>query len=298
MSWYVGLDGRQIWVDRDEVAFTVTEIPKGTELATESLTYLATSFKQAVYQEHMIDEEEGTGRNKKRAGKQRGYVVRVGGAEGERTRVHPPFQKAADWLLDKGVVTRIDLDESAKEKVKKKRGKAKEEEKAQEKEEEEKEVVVAMPLGENECRLDTIKRIRHNAHGQGFRLQISEDGTVQRIHCFTAKQDVALADWHKLLVSALEATGSRVMLGRMAVSEAGGGEQARGAGNAPKDAQKDRAKDDEDEWLQSMLGRCMVSKEDERKKQAPVQADDAPAGEGSEPPPEPKKKVLPPWLRR
>merc|ERR1712217_660107 len=116
----------------------------------------------------------------------------------------------------------------------------------------------AMPtLAGNECRLDITGRCHHPSHGYGYRVDFAEGHKQQRIHFFTSKQDLKPCEWHEELVRGLEATGSRVVLARSAVQP----EESKD--DIPK--KKKGAEADEDDWLDSILGNCMVSKPEPRK---------------------------------
>lgn len=297
MSWYVGKDGRKVWAERDETVFTVSE-PEEV-LPKEILTYLATNLNKPVYAEHTIDEDAGGKKTKKakekQAGRQRGFVVRVD--QDDRIRVCAAFRPAAEKLLASGLVSRLDVDDSSSSSSRKK--------KKQEKEEPELQTQSLLAtLGVNECRIDTTARCQHNAHGSGFRLEVAEGGQQQRIHVFTAR-DLTAADWHGRLVEAVEGTGSRVMMGRILDAE-----PPEGAGGKPGKA-RDEARKDEDDWLASVLGRCMVSKEKEsggaggdgdgKTSEGAEEGASGQAGadgEAAEGAPKKAAAVLPPWLRR
>merc|ERR1719336_606458 len=144
-------------------------------------------------------------------------------------------------------------------------------------------------------------------HGKGFQVLVLEAGSRQKINVFVADQDMNAATFHGHLVQALEATGGKLALGRIMLSAEDGTTTGRpGAEVKPK--KRDMAQEDEDDWLSSVMGRCMVPKKEERpeKGDAPASAaEGAPAdgeGEGeAKPEPKPKakdKKNVPPWLRR
>lgn len=302
MSWYVGLDGKKVWADRDETVITVGEAPSEEELPLENLAYLTSASSKAVYAEHMVDDDLGDKKNKKakekQSGRQRGFVVRLD--SDARTRVVAPLQAAADRLIESGTVSRIDLDESAAPGGKRKN---KDKDKDKEKMEE-----IMPPLGANECRVETKARVQHFAHGRGFQVDVLESGSRQRIHMFTA-EELPAAEWHRRLVAAVEFSGGRMAIGRMAGEDgppgsAGGRGSAKGVVQAPP-PRKDEAREEEDDWLDSVLGRCMVPK---GSKTAGQGADQAAAGDengkaGAEGAPAPAEKpkaksTLPPWLRR
>lgn len=280
MSWYVGYDGRQVWVEAREKVFTCDK-PEA-ELPKRILTYLASNLQKTVFAEHAVDEDDGKKGKKKdrQAGKQRGFIVRVD--QDERVNVSPTLQAAVDKLLSTGVVSRVDLDESEGKKRNKK---------GREVDEVEQPEQSGIPLGVNECRVEIISRCQHQAHGVGFTIAAAEGGGLQRIHCFTANKELSVDEWHGALIKALGANGSRVLMGRMSPAIAPDPPESKDSSKA-----KEAAKE-EDDWLDSLMGRCMVSskegppttaapgssgyaevtEQDETKVRAPVQA--------------------PPWLR-
>eukprot|EP00933_Yihiella_yeosuensis_P040280 TRINITY_DN3455_c0_g5_i1.p1 TRINITY_DN3455_c0_g5~~TRINITY_DN3455_c0_g5_i1.p1 ORF type:complete len:305 (+),score=92.55 TRINITY_DN3455_c0_g5_i1:142-1056(+) len=301
MSWYVGLDGRQVWVDRSETAYTCDKPDEEEKpLPIQNLTYLASGSSKAVYQEHAIDDDDGSkGKKKERqSGRQRGFVVRVD-QQDDRPRINGPFQAAVDKLYRDGVVSRVDPDESEKEnkRGKKKRGKAQANElnKKEEPEEEEAEAakVEALPLGLNECRVDIISRCSHMGHGGGFILEISEIGERKRYFVYTNGKELPTAAMHSCIVQALAADGSKVMLGRLNPAMAPDPpDEAEGRdGSAAKSKKADA---EEDDWLASVMGRCMVDKEKEKEKEKPKES----TGGYAEAEAKPKAPVkLPPWLQ-
>mmetsp|Transcript_35005 Transcript_35005/g.80608 ORF Transcript_35005/g.80608 Transcript_35005/m.80608 type:complete len:286 (+) Transcript_35005:133-990(+) len=284
MSWYVGHDGRQVWVDARETVFTCDK-PEG-ELPTKQLTYLASNLQKTVFAEHAVDDGDvKKGKKKdKQAGKQRGFIVRVD--QDERVNVLPTFQAAVDKLLNTGVASRVDLDETEGKKRNKK-GRESEEVAPEDTE------PTGLPLGVNECRVETIARCQHQAHGVGFTLLVAEGSARQRIHLFTASKELRLNDWHDKLLKALAVEGTRVLMGRMSPTLAPDPPESKDA-KAKKEAAKE-----EDDWLDSLMGRCMVSDKDSKPKAA------SPAGskDGYTKPDTaqalPKAPVqVPPWLRR
>eukprot|EP00931_Biecheleriopsis_adriatica_P116280 TRINITY_DN91946_c0_g1_i1.p1 TRINITY_DN91946_c0_g1~~TRINITY_DN91946_c0_g1_i1.p1 ORF type:complete len:298 (+),score=90.34 TRINITY_DN91946_c0_g1_i1:152-1045(+) len=286
MSWYVGHDGRQVWVNSRENVFTCDQ-PEG-DLPLSTLTYLASgSQKTTSYAEHAIDEDDGKkGKKKeKQAGKQRGFIVRVD--RDETINVMPPFQAAVEKLMKSGVVSRVDLEESEGKKRNKK---------GKEVKEEVQEEVVTIPLGPNECRVEIAARCQHQAHGVGFTVSVAEGGGSQRIHLYTANKELSVADWHSCLVEALQADGSRCMMGRMSPAIA--------PPEPPdeKEIQTKKSVREEEDWLASLMGGCMVS--DRKEKEAGYAEAGADAAGGAEssqatkPKAEPlEQKELPPWLR-
>eukprot|EP00927_Polykrikos_kofoidii_P083548 TRINITY_DN8581_c0_g1_i1.p1 TRINITY_DN8581_c0_g1~~TRINITY_DN8581_c0_g1_i1.p1 ORF type:complete len:858 (+),score=151.88 TRINITY_DN8581_c0_g1_i1:56-2629(+) len=250
MSWYVRKDGQQIWIPRDEAVFTV--IAPVEALPLDNLTYLTTISKKSVFQEHLADEEENeksSRRRKKLAGRQRGFILRVEHEEQPWQRVVPAFQASAITLLKSGAASRIDVEEA----VSSKKGKRKAKER------------LTVNIGANECRVETISRINHFAHGPGFRVEVTEGAISQRILFFTDKKEVPADEWHMSVTTAIEGTGSHVMLGRRLKTEgevADGGKQ--GCEELSSDLiQKDRAQKDDNMWLQSVMDSCMLDPVDE-----------------------------------
>eukprot|EP00408_Alexandrium_pacificum_P007639 CAMPEP_0171211746 /NCGR_PEP_ID=MMETSP0790-20130122/29781_1 /TAXON_ID=2925 /ORGANISM="Alexandrium catenella, Strain OF101" /LENGTH=268 /DNA_ID=CAMNT_0011677419 /DNA_START=79 /DNA_END=882 /DNA_ORIENTATION=+ len=268
MSWYVGHDGRKVWVEREELVYTVGEVEG--ELRLEILTYLLTNSSKPVFAEHSVEDDlsgkKGKKAKEKQTGKSRGFVVRV--EQDEKSRIHPAFRQTADKLLSSGAVSRIDVDDSGGTSKKKKKDKDKEDVVEQES--------LLASIGTNECRVETTARCRHQTHGDGFRLEVAESGQQQRLHCFTPGGQLPADAWHKRLVEAVQATGSRVMLGRMAgeepPSDGRGGKKAGGP---------DGQRTAEDAWLDTLMGRCMIGAGE--RAQAAEQPAAASPKEGEEP---------------
>eukprot|EP00440_Ansanella_granifera_P026544 gb/GFBE01028834.1/.p1 GENE.gb/GFBE01028834.1/~~gb/GFBE01028834.1/.p1 ORF type:complete len:292 (+),score=59.85 gb/GFBE01028834.1/:1-876(+) len=287
MSWYVGHDGRQVWVDSREQALTCDK-PEAA-LPVVMLTYLASNTSKRVYAEHAVDDDDGKkGKKKeKQAGRQRGFIVCMDHHE-DRVNVLPTIQAAVDKLLSSGVVSRVDLDESEGKKRSKKGREIVKEEVPDE--------AVGIPLGVNECRVEIVSRCQHQAHGVGFTISVSEGGASQRIHLFTAGKDLSVADWHSHLLEALRSGRGRVMLGRMSPAIAPDPPDVKEA-TSKKDAAKE-----EDDWLDSLMGRCMVDPKKEKPERRAGYAeagasDDASRG-GEKDAQAPKAPVqLPPWLQ-
>eukprot|EP00425_Heterocapsa_triquetra_P036049 CAMPEP_0195078498 /NCGR_PEP_ID=MMETSP0448-20130528/20675_1 /TAXON_ID=66468 /ORGANISM="Heterocapsa triquestra, Strain CCMP 448" /LENGTH=428 /DNA_ID=CAMNT_0040111243 /DNA_START=94 /DNA_END=1377 /DNA_ORIENTATION=- len=298
MSWYVGQDGQQVWIKRDEMVYTV--VLSDGKLPEESLTYLTSHSKKAVYQEHMCDEDALDGKSRvprrhrdKQAGSQRGYIIRVENEDKPLSRVVPWFKGAAQKLLDADVISRMDAEDSANIN-KKKKGSAEEKK--------------GPSLGVNECRVETTSRVSHFAHGPGFRVEVAEGVMVQRIHFFTNRRELAHQDWHRHLVEAIEHAGGHVMLSRKlkAEAEVGGGKNGTETKDAIKEEdssdalrlrlRKDKAQQDDDAWLASMIDHCLVVDPSEqgdqqrspRETEAAEQPTIPPRPEG--PPPRPKAK--------
>lgn len=257
MSWYVSQDGQHIWIGKEEMVYTVVS-SEGT-LPLETLAYLAVSSKKAVYTEAIVEEAVADGRGtmskkkkEKTSGKQRGFILRADVEESPVTKVVPWFKVATQKLLDCGLISRLDPDEAANSKKKNKnRG-----EKA------------ATSLGANECHVETTSRIHHFAHGPGFRVEVSEGNVTQRLHFYTSRKEINPKEWHSLLVTAIESTGSHVMLARKTALEMAEGELAKeeaageGRNGMKVQLKKDKASQDESAWLQSMLNGCLVAEAD------------------------------------
>lgn len=243
MSWYVGKDGQQIWVARDQKVFTVVQ--PDSQLPTEKLTYLCKLREKASYVHHMVEDENP--KDKKRAGRQRGFIVRVvDPEEQQQIRVVPWFKPAVMHLLDSGFISRADAEDAVNLKKKKKQDKA------------------LSAFGTNESRVEARARCHHAVYGPGFRVDITEDMVRQRVHLFT-KEVIPVSDFHTALCSAIESTGGHVMLARRTQHEA-----LRARGTADDDVCKVALKQDlvqngENEWLESVMGGCMLlsSSEDE-----------------------------------
>lgn len=275
-------NGRQVWAERDQMVYTVGDPPgKDETLPLENLAYLSVTSQKAVYAEHSVEDDLGDKKGKKAkeksAGRQRGYVVRVDGDS--RPRVAAPLQPAVDRLYQDGVVSRVDAEETAG--PTKRRGRGKKEEKAEPVEEE-----TGPPLGPNECRVEVTARCQHFAHGKGFRVEMSEAGPKQKFHVFVADRELTAASFYKQLVGAIEATGGQTALGRMLSAPDDG---------AAASKKRDVAQEGEEDWLSSVMGRCMVTKKEEVEKSADANEE----AQGDQPPEPPKsaKKALPPWLR-
>jgi len=286
MSWYVDKRGRQLWVEKDELVFTVDDPPE--ELPVQDLAYLSTEIKQSVYQEHSVDGEIGRGKKAKEkgAGATRGYVVRVGNQD-EKTKVINCFQEVADKLVDTGVVSRIDVDDSGRErKAKKKKNKISATGETIVKEEEPVEIAAPLiTLAINECNVQIIARCQHFTHGPGFKVAVSESGLRSIIVFYTGKQVVEAGAFHKQLIEVTEATGARVMEGTMVAPPPEKEEKAEkkkeraadgGGGGGYAAEQKDLAQNAEDDWLAQMMGNCMVPKETVAAAEAKAAGDAAP----------------------
>jgi len=281
MSWYVGEDGEQIWINRDSTVYTV--VVSDAPLPLEHLTYLAVSSKKAVFQEAICEDEGAAGgrskRNKdKNAGRQRGFIIRQEVEESPLTRVVACFKDAAKKLMDTGIVSRVDADEAANVK------KAKKKEKAND--------AAIANLGANECRIETISRIHHFAHGPGYRLQVAEGMVAQRLNLFTNRREIALKDWLSGVLGALESTGTHIMLlkrssgngevtgGVVTGEKTDGGDDQKKEGKATGEMKiqlrRDKAQQAENDWLQSLLG-GEAEKEPEPPEPEPEKASPAPA---------------------
>ncbi|CAJ1352798.1 unnamed protein product [Effrenium voratum] len=262
MSWYIGEDGEQIWIKRDSAVFTVVVSDK--PLPTEQLSYLAVSSKKAVYQEAICDDDLSAGgrskRKEKQTGKQRGFIIRAV-EESPLARVIDWFKDPAKQLMNCAVVSRVDADEAANVKKAKK-----------------KEKDLAVPnLGANECRIETTSRIHHFAHGPGFRVEVSEGTSAQRLNMFTSRREIPLKDWLAFLLKALESrTGRHVMILKRSGKEVlGGAVGEKQAEEAKVQLRRDKAQQAENEWLQSLLSG--QAEEAEPEPEVPAESPEAPA---------------------
>eukprot|EP00929_Paragymnodinium_shiwhaense_P022423 TRINITY_DN1432_c0_g2_i2.p1 TRINITY_DN1432_c0_g2~~TRINITY_DN1432_c0_g2_i2.p1 ORF type:complete len:641 (-),score=161.14 TRINITY_DN1432_c0_g2_i2:183-2105(-) len=256
MSWYVGQDGRQVWIPKDESVYTV--ICPAEKLPMETLAYLTVSSKKAATQEYICGEEESSrGATSKRqrdktAGRQRGFILSVKQEDNPLSRIMPVFKAAADNVRKSPHVVRLDADEACNSKLKKKKNKDKDKENAPAPEKD-------RLLGVNEVRVETTARIQHFAHGTGFRVEVAEGSIYQRLHFFTGKTQVSAKEWHEALVDAVEEAGGHVMLARRIRSDAEAGNEAFPALEADNvilaDGLKNKCKaqEDEDDWYKSML---------------------------------------------
>jgi len=282
------LNGRKTWVESDELAYTIGE--PSEDLRVETLNYLATSsLQKAVYQEHSIDDGETGGSKKKdKTGRQRGFIVRV--EQDEKTRVAPCFQAAADRLITDKFASRIDVTESTTEKrSRKKRSKEQPTEEATETQS----TIELSSLASNECRIETTARCTHNAHGDGFEVLVAEGGTLQKLHIFTGKAKLSAEEWYKGLVDAAQSAGCRVMLAKLAPDPMD-------ATDTSKAAAKDEAQAAESDWLDAVMGRCMIDegkKQKEESSSKPGEDSEVKKDESSEAPKPKTKKAVPPWLR-
>ncbi|CAJ1352801.1 unnamed protein product [Effrenium voratum] len=148
-------------------------------------------------------------------------------------------QDPAKQLMNCAVVSRVDADEAANVKKAKK-----------------KEKDLAVPnLGANECRIETTSRIHHFAHGPGFRVEVSEGTSAQRLNMFTSRREIPLKDWLAFLLKALESrTGRHVMILKRSGKEVlGGAVGEKQAEEAKVQLRRDKAQQAENEWLQSLL---------------------------------------------
>mmetsp|Transcript_3499 Transcript_3499/g.3854 ORF Transcript_3499/g.3854 Transcript_3499/m.3854 type:complete len:282 (-) Transcript_3499:138-983(-) len=272
---------RQAWVEARETVFTCDKPEE--ELPKKHLTYLASNLQKTVFAEHAVDEDDGKKGKKKdrQAGKQRGFIVRVD--QDERVNVLQVLQAATDKLLSTGIVSRVDLDETEGKKRNKKGREVEEVVEECEK--------ASLPLGVNECRVEIIGRCQHQAHGVGFTISAAEGNVLQRIHLFTAGKELTVDSWHNALVKALQADGTRVMMGRVSPAIA--------PDPPEKESKAKEAAKEEDDWLDSLMGRCMVSssKDGPAVPAVPVPAP-AEGDRGYTAKAEAKAKAvqLPPWL--
>jgi len=303
MAWYVSLSSKMEWVDGSETAYTVFPTAS-TELPTKTLTYLTMSSKKATYVTHAIVEDPSDRRKKKdQAGTERGFIVMS--SEGQGSSVNSNFEASASKLESLGIVSRIDVDEVPGERKKKRRGKSKAaatENKEEEEEEETQEPqhIDLATLADNECRVETMARCIHNAHGPGFTVEIAEGSHRQVLNMFTAKQELLLDDWLKHITDALRTSGCRVMDSKVAPANCPtdeSGKVQQGGAVFERKKVESQAQAAENDWLSSMMG----IGEEKPKRSAPEKKarpeEGADGGYNTEKAPE-KDKELPPWLQK
>lgn len=261
MSWYVGQDGQQIWIQRDEMVYTVVQ--SSNKLPAENLAYLAVQSKKAVYHEHICEEDllaEGMSsvprrRRARQGGRQRGFILRADTEDSSMTRVVPWFKASAQKLIDCDVVSRIDADEAANMKKKKKNDR------------------MMTLLGVNECRIETTARINHFAHGPGFRVEVAEGTAMQKILFFTNRKELPEKDWIACLTAAIQSTGVHVMMARRTQHDVEAdkhkqdkdsteGNDAKNVLEVQMQIKKDKAQQDDDAWFESMMTGCMMVNSD------------------------------------
>lgn len=311
MSWYVLLNGRQVWTDTYETIFTVGDTPEEA-LPCEVLNYMTMSSSKAVYAEHIVHEDADgkNGRAKARtSGRQRGFIVRADDVNDRRCRVGCSLQAAIDTLIKEGVACKVDVDDptlsGAKRTGRKKAAAAAAGDTVDE--------TPMMELGSNECRVEITSRVQHQTHGFGYRVIILEPGTKQKVHIFVADKELTEAAFHKHLVNAIEANGGKTALGRMVVapSEDHGGagaaapkkEPSKGGKLAvakplPKPKERDEAQEDEDDWLSSVMGLGKAKATAEAIAGAAAAEGGAEEGAAAAPAPKPRReRAVPPWLR-
>mmetsp|Transcript_3471 Transcript_3471/g.8647 ORF Transcript_3471/g.8647 Transcript_3471/m.8647 type:complete len:474 (+) Transcript_3471:67-1488(+) len=246
MSWYSAPDGQQVWVARDESVYIL--IQPTQELEVDNLTYLTSTSKKAVYQEHLINEElDNRGKVPRRqrermSGRQRGFILRVDHEEAPTSRVVPWFKASANKLVALDVVSHMDAEEAANLKKKKKNDRT------------------MLSLGVNECRVETTSRIHHFAHGPGFRVEVAEGSVVQKIHFFTCRRQLTTKAWHSHLLEALEACCVHVLLAKRAPADekAKDGTTAVVAPDATLLRKTDKAQQEDDAWLKSVINGCIT----------------------------------------
>jgi len=299
MAWYVSLSGKMEWVDGSETAYTVSTASE--ELPTKTLTYLTMSSKKATYVTHAVVEDPSDRKKKKdQAGTERGFIVMS--SEGQGSSVNSNFEAPASKLESLGIVSRIDVDEVPGERKKKRRGKPKAaatENKEEEEEEETQEPqhIDLATLADNECRVETMARCIHNAHGPGFIVEIAEGTHRQVLNMFTAKQELLLDDWVKHITDALRTSGCRVMEGWTHGPTDESGKVQQGGAVFERRKVESQAQAAEDDWLSSMMG----IGEEKPKRSAPEKKarpeEGADGGYNTEKAPE-KDKELPPWLQK
>jgi small subunit ribosomal protein S25e len=255
MSWYRDINGQQVWINRDERIYSIAG---PTDLVEETMAYLSSTTKKAVYQEQVINEDLDMAKipkkqREKLQGKQRGFIVRVDTEQHVASRVVPFFRVAATKLLE-SVASRVDCDEAVNLKKKK-----------------------ILTNGANECRFRTTARVKHMTYGRGFRVEVVEGVVHQNVFFFT-KQELSPVQWHQHVVDALEASGGHVLLA--AASETGekdvGGEVSNGTkGVLPKT----KAQQEDDDWVHTLMTGCLVGDaclEKTVEAVTPVQAEERP----------------------
>mmetsp|Transcript_163112 Transcript_163112/g.523059 ORF Transcript_163112/g.523059 Transcript_163112/m.523059 type:complete len:652 (+) Transcript_163112:162-2117(+) len=197
MSWYQAADGHEVWVPRNETVYTVIEPSK--DLPHEELMYLSMTTNKPVFQELSVEDDSwDIGRNKKRhmkrAGKERGYLLRVE-TDGQ-ARVIPWFKAACKQLIAQGFCSKIDVAEAVNLKKQKK---------LQQK---------GLALGVNECRVETLSRCTHVACGPGFKVEISCDQVTQHMQVFTDHRVLPTSVWHAHVLEAVGSVYGRVFAAR------------------------------------------------------------------------------------
>lgn len=301
MAWYVDLNGRQVWVEAEDTVYTV--LSASDDLPVIPLKYLVTTTKKASYAEHAIDDDIETGGKKKKemAGRQRGYIVRMEERGEALFHVKEFFQEVAGKLLSSGVVSRIDADESSGERKRRRKKKAEESVGAEAEGEEPQIALQHIDLDSmacNELRVLITARCRHDAHGVGFRIEVAEGRSVQALHMFTSKQELTLDDWSAHLTEVIRKSGAIVMDARVPPAALPTDEKGHTLEGGAKN-KKDEAQLDEEDWLSSMMGRCMVEKKKESvaKEGSEAKTEDGPMQEGTEKSKPAPAGDLPPWLR-
>jgi len=159
-------------------------------------------------------------------------------------------------------------------------------------------------LGDNECRVETMARCSHQAHGTGFRIEIAEGGQRQALHMFTSKQEISLPDWMDHISSAISSTGGRVMDCRVPPSLVPTDEKGNTLEGGEVGAQRkveEEAKTEETDWLSSMMGLSVGAPEKESKetrtRDRRTEGEEFEGGEADKAKAPGPEKELPPWLK-
>lgn len=263
-----------MWVPRDEAVYTIVE--PDNDMETQELMYLSMAVSKPVFKEHVQDDDcwdigRNKKRNMKRAGKQRGFLVRVD--PDEHSRVVPWFKAACKHLMAEEVCSKIDADEAANWKKQKKRFER-----------------GGANLGVNECRIETVARCHHVACGPGFKVELTSDMVKQHIHFFTDQQFLSVAQWHATLSQAVEQTYGRVFTAKLCGSSGVPGESVAIDDDIGDDrekvlrpnevliasAKKDAQLVEEEEWLTSLMG-CPNDEEEEKADKTPFDSSKLPS---------------------
>ncbi|CAE8702771.1 unnamed protein product, partial [Polarella glacialis] len=232
----------------DGDVYTVIQPPE--ELETEELMYLSMTTSKPVFKEFVVDDDSwDIGRNKKRnmhrAGKERGYLVRV---EADlHARVVPWFKVACKILVSDEVCSKVDVDEACNVKKQKK--------------------LLSKPrdiaLGANECRVETLMRCYHVASGPGFKVEVCCDQVRQSIHFFTNHRAMPIVEWHAYLSEAVERAYGQVfscLSSRSCSTDCPGdaGDQVAQLGRVREvlvaPARQDAQFAEEEEWASALMG--------------------------------------------
>lgn len=265
MSWYESIDGDLVWVPKDELVFTMLQ--PSEDLPDEGLMYMSLSSSKAAFHEHLTEDDGwnlNNGRNKnkymkkklegKNGSQSRGFLVRV--EHDPLSRVAPWFREVCKELLATNLFSRIDADEATNMKKQKKKS----------------DLPPEQRLGCNECRVETSSRCHHVANGPGFKVLVCQDVVKQTVHVFTCGKMMPVAEFHNILVAAVQNTGARVFMSRKILPKPDeAGEDNKDDGEMSVDAkpgtllQKDTHSREEEAWLRGVLdiGDGLAEDEDE-----------------------------------